>query len=159
MQTHNLSVEVTEDIKIIKHIVNHPLLSSQLRDDFTKDSEISISTNHLWYLIRKGGEVAGVYLIHAHNNICYEVHTALLPVLWGEESVIAARISFDKLFTETICEKAITHVPSYNRIALRYARKCGFIQEGINRKSFMKNNKLEDLILLGICKEEWICQL
>lgn len=42
-----------------------------------------------------------------------------------------------------------------NESSKKLARKLGFIQEGIERKSRIKNDKYVDLYCYGLQKEEW----
>jgi RimJ/RimL family protein N-acetyltransferase len=105
-----------------------------------------------------GDEGLGMYLIHPHNCVTYEIHTCLLPTAWGDKAKQAAKLVLNWIFQNTPCMKVITHVPETNALALRYAKRAGMVVEGNNRKSFLKNGQLLDQIQLGITKEEHICQ-
>ena len=61
-------------------------------------------------------------------------------------------------FLEANCRKMVTSVPAYNRAALRFAKAGGMTQEGINRASYLHAGQMVDQIMLGITKEEWLCQ-
>lgn len=61
------------------------------------------------------------------------------------------------MFDNTSCEKMITNVPEYNKLAYRFAKSIGGVDEGTNRKSFKKEGILMDQYVLGITKEEFIC--
>jgi RimJ/RimL family protein N-acetyltransferase len=62
------------------------------------------------------------------------------------------------MFNNTPCQKIITNIPSFNRPAKLLALKCGMKQEGLITKTFMKNNQIYDVHLMGITKEEALCQ-
>ena len=110
-----------------------------------------------WMLVTDD-DIAGVFLVHAKNTYCYEMHTCLLPKTWGAKAAKFAQILAGWAFNETRCKKLVTNVPAYNRAALRFARQGGMVQEGINRKSYLKNGKMIDQIMMGITKEEWLCR-
>ena len=43
----------------------------------------------------------------------------------------------------------------YNAISLHVTQKVGFKQEGIQRQAVYKNGKYEDVVMLGILKEDY----
>ena len=101
-------------------------------------------------------EDCGVFMLHAHNLVTYEVHTCL-PFA-GSRALDAAIAGRKWMFENTPCQRLITNVPEFNKVALRFAKKAGMKVIGINEKSFMKNGKLYDQTLLGISKEGTPCQ-
>lgn len=48
-----------------------------------------------------------------------------------------------------ICKKLTSEIPEDNTLALHYAKKLGFEQEGINKESFLRGGKLINKIHLG----------
>lgn len=147
----------THDTDLVLSILSHPKIWPHIHDDGNKEA-IAVDVPALHWMLVSDGEPAGVFLVHAHNSICFEVHTCLLPRTWGAQAAEAAQMLLRWAFEETNCQKMITNVPAYNRLALRFAKESGMTQEGVNRASFLKNGKLEDQIMLGITKKEWLCQ-
>lgn len=151
----------THDMELVASIVRHPAIWPHVHDDGTPDDWAP--TDHdgfYWMLVTlDDGRPGGVFLVHALTSFCREMHTCLLPTMWGRESAGAAQMLLDWAFCETDCQKMVTNVPAYNRLALRFAKAGGMMQEGINRASFMRNGMLIDQIMLGITKQEWTtCQ-
>jgi len=93
----------------------------------------------------------GVYLLHKQNHVTWEVHTCLLPHARGK-AVEIGREALAWVWENTPALRIVTQVPSFNPLALRLAKKCGFEVIGINKKSFQKNGVLYDVTLLGISK-------
>lgn len=152
-----MKIERTRDMKLVREVMMHPSIWPHIHDDGVKDYE-PIDVDGLYWLEVNENETLGVFLVHQHNSVCYEVHTCILPVAWGEKAATAARLLLDWVFKNTGCLKLVTHVPSYNRLAKKFARNAGMQHEGINRQSFLRNGVLLDQYLLGITKQEWLCQ-
>lgn len=148
----------TRDMELVRSILLHPSIFPHVHDDGVKECEPQDHEGFNWMLV-SDGEPLGVFLVHALNTYCYEMHTCLLPVAWGPPAARAAQMLLEWAFEHTACEKMVTNVPAYNRAALRFAKAGGMTQEGINRASFMRKGALVDQIMLGITKQEWkTCQ-
>lgn len=127
-----------------------------LTDDGSPIKELyfpPLGENATWVRV----EDYGVFLLTRMNLILYEVHTALLPAAKG----MAVDIGKEALvwaFANTEAKRIITSVPVNNPLALRFAKAVGFIQYGVNEKSFQKDGELIDQIMLGVSKGEETCQ-
>ncbi len=146
----------THDMALVDAIVRHPAIWPHIHDDGASKWRPSDQDGIYWLLVElDDGTPGGVFMVHQQNSYCAEMHTCLLPRMWGPESARAAQLVLAWAFEETPCVKMVTNVPAYNRAALRFAKAGGMQQEGINRASFMRNGALIDQIMLGITKEEW----
>ena len=152
-----MTIARTHDMELVRSIMSHPAIWPHIHDDNTQDCE-PLDHEGFYWLAVSDGEPAGVFLVHATNSVCFEVHTCLLPRIWGQAATVAASLCKAWVFGNTDCEKIITHVPAYNQTALRFALRCGMKREGTNRASYLKDGKLMDQHLLGITKQEWKCQ-
>lgn len=153
-----MKIERTHDMELVKSIMSHPAIFPHIHDDSVTECA-PIDHEGLFWMLVSDGEPAGVFLVHAHNSACFEMHTCLLPRIWGKDAAHAAQLLLAWAFNDTQCQKMITAVPSYNRAAIRFAKAGGMTQEGVNRASFLRNGELIDQIMLGITKQEWIsCQ-
>lgn len=161
----------TFDADYVQSVMTHPKIYPHISDDGSQavqefNAHALVENENILFLkaqyhIPVGSifnaagdtEPMGVFVVHPHNHITYEIHTCVLPSWWGPYALVAGRKVIQYVFQHTPCQKLITHVPEDNRAALAYAKRCGLVQEGINRKSFLKNGKRLDQILLGISKE------
>lgn len=160
VETNNMPDQVrirrTWDMALVRRVLEHPAIRRATADDTVTSAAKPIVLPGLIWLNVGGGR--GIYALFQHNGILFEVHTALLPELWGAPARRAARALLRYVFQETACQKLITHVPVFNRLALRYALEAGMQREGINRASFLRDGQAHDQILLGMTKKEWLCQ-
>lgn len=153
-----ITIERTVDLELVRSIMAHPKVYRGISDDFSPISEEFVPSNHpsiLYLLVLLDGNPAGVFMLVPQNGICWEIHTCLLPVLWGCPSNEAALRCSEWVFTNTVCEKIITNVPEYNRAALKFAKRAGMVQFGVNESSFKHAGRLYNQIMLGLTKTMW----
>ena len=153
-----MRIRQTHNAELIQSIVTHEAIWPHVSDDACDKATYKPSMDGCMWLEVVDCDCLGVYLIHRHNAVTYEIHTCLLPAAWGNKSKKAGKLVLDWIFQNTPCQKVITQVPEDNSLALRYAIRCGMVQEGVNRASFLKNGKLLDMTQLGITKKEHTCQ-
>lgn len=139
---------------LVKAILSHPAIFPHIHEDGSDEADPQDHEGFHWMLV-SDDQPAGVFLLHAVRSQCYEVHTCLLPRIWGQRASIAAQLLIDHVFNVICAQKLITNVPAKNRPALRFAKASGLVIEGVNRESFMRDGVMEDQIMLGITKKEW----
>lgn len=150
--------KVLTDPDLIKVTITNPKIFPYVTDDGScakEDYEPNLES--FIYVGIYAEEYLGLFVLHQHNHILYEVHTCLLPDAWGEKAIAAAKLLIKWVFENTNCKRLITNVPDNNPLAKRLAKQAGLKQFGINPDSFIKNGVLFDQIMLGVSKEE-ICQ-
>jgi len=148
------------DYPLIRHIMTHPKIYPHITDDYSPPiSEYHpIQNEYMWYVIVHDiyvvdvgpEEILGLWVLHPHNTICWEIHTCLLPNAWGPRGQVAARLLPEWIWQNTTCRRIITAVPTTNRLALHFAFKAGMKAYGVNEASYFKNDRLCDQVVLGI---------
>lgn len=153
-----MTVERTFDYALVKQIVTHPKIYPHIVDDHSPkaDEWKPIDSDLVWYvMVQNGnGHAVGVFVLAPQNCVCYEFHTCLLPEIWGPLARKAARMMLAWMFANSPCQRIVTNVPEYNRIALRFGRNIGLKEFGVNPKSYLKGGVLYNQILMGISKED-----
>ena len=157
METHFKAVR-TEDIFLISSILTHPSIFPHICDDGCHQITNLVHPSLFWITVYDDEELLGMFFSHPHNTATYESHTCILPNAYGTRAIQAAHTYMSWMFQNTVCQKLITNVPDYNKLAMRFARNVGGVLEGCNRKSFLKNKVLMDQHIYGITKEEFVCQ-
>lgn len=153
-----MKIERTYDMALVRQIVMHPAIWPHVHEDNVGDDWQPVAMDEFIWMLISDPDPIGVFLVHQRNAECYEMHTCLLPESWGAKAAAAAQMLLRWAFTDLQCRKMITAVPEYNRAALRFAKAGGMQQEGINRASYLHAGQMIDQIMLGITKEEWLCQ-
>src|SRR5579859_528465 len=137
--------ERTKDLELIKTIVTHPYIWPGVSDDFSPEPEKWQPMDpEVWtYLtVSEAGELLGLWALVPLSTICWEVHTCLLPKAYGSTAIAAAESGVQWVFSRTACKRIVTNVPAYNRLALRFAKACGFTEYGFNPDSYQKEGRL-----------------
>ena len=148
-------VERTTDMEAVARIFNHPKVYEWISDDTSVPPFIPDPAQ--FYLMNE--EKTGVVRLEHLNGITCMVHIGTLPELWGRATSFVKECR-DWAFENTRYTKFVSLAPEYNRVAILFGRRCGFKVEGKITKSFLKNWKLHDQIVLGLSKydKEALCQ-
>ena len=152
-----MDFERTTDLNLVREILTHPKIYPRMIDDFSPPAEDFIPVEHerVWYvLVRDGGEILGLWMVVFVSPILAEIHTCLLPHAWGERAAIAAKEAIRWLFAHSELQRIFTHVPAFNRLALRFAKASGMTEFGRHPKSFLFDGILHDQFMLGLSRGE-----
>lgn len=153
-----MRVKRTHDMALVREIVTHPAIWPHSHEDGTSDEWQPEDSDAMMWMLVNDPRPVGVFLVHPRGVQCLEMHTCLLPTVWGPAAAHAAQLLLKWAFQNGNCRKMVTSVPAYNRAALRFAKAGGMTQEGVNRASYLHNGEMIDQIMLGITKEEWLCR-
>lgn len=152
-----ITFERTHDLEVVRQVVSHPSLWPFVSDDFSGTAEGYRPVEHesIWYItVHADEKLLGVFLLTLQSGCCFEIHTCLLPCSWGPQAKAASLGIVEWIWANTRCERIITSVPAYNRLALRFAEKAGMKLYGRNTLSWIKNGKLWDQLLLGLSRPQ-----
>lgn len=147
----------THDMSVVRLILADRAIFPHIHEDgITEPDPIDHEGFH-WVLVTADKPI-GVFLLHAHGAICWEVHVCLLPAAWGKRARLAAEKLKQYIFGDLKAQKIIVRVPAYNRRAVQFAKASGMQIEGVNRASFLRGGEAIDQVMLGITLKEWTCQ-
>ena len=150
-----------KNMRIINDIVKHPDVYDLIWDDHSKDlfdtnlGSTFLSLQSFSVLNPREG---CLFVLTLNSLTLSELHTMIAPGARGMNAIEAAKEAADWYFTNTSCEKIITHIPDFNRPACILARKFGMRKEGNNTKSFKRDGILHDQFVYGLEKEAFQCQ-
>ncbi len=141
----NIILETIRNKKIYKNLIDDSCPKNP--DDFNVINDLFLYLG----VYDHDGEYLGLFLLHRHNLILFEIHTALLPNAWGR-SLDCAKSVISWVFSNTDCKRLVTSVPDGNTLAFRLAKSAGMDVYGYNPKSFMLEGELLGQTLLGVSK-------
>jgi hypothetical protein len=148
-----ITFEFTRDFDLVKRIVTDPKVFPFICDDNSPKAEDYEPHKEMLYVhVRDEEQSLGIWAFFSHNSICWEIHTCLLPCAYGERASKAARTLAEWIWTNTNWQRVITNVPESNRLALMFALKAGLTRFAVNPKSYLKDGKLLDQVMLGISR-------
>lgn len=148
-------IELT-NLEDINKIILNQHVQDDISDDLTKNQAVQSLKNYEWIGVVDDDQLQGLFVLISQNSISVEIHTCLLPSMRGSKAFRAGELILNLIFKNY--EKVISWVPENNRKAKLFSLLLGFQVEGINRASFLKNGKLQDQILVGLTKGEYLCQ-
>lgn len=139
-------------------MICHPKLYRHLFDDHVGPVAEWVPVDHelVSYVgVRDGEELIGVIIVGMHSLEMWECHEAFLPSAWGRKARRAAREFAEWVWKNKSVQRVIGHIAA-NPVALAYAKAAGMEECGRHPKAFMKNGKLEDIIIVGANRPEGI---
>ena len=150
-----ITLELCEDMALLASIAHDPAVWALVHDDRAADGLTQV--NRLYLLVKYGDDVAGFFALDCLGGDTVEVHTCLLPKYRGRIGLQAGRALIDCAFGRLNQQAITTKVPVFNRAALFFAMKCGFIIVGVDTQSFMRDGVLYDQHMMKI-ERGGICQ-
>lgn len=150
-----MTFERTTDKELIKRCVCHPKVWPHVSDDASGRPEDFQPVAHpaISYIAVKDEEVLlGIFILSQQGAICVEIHTCLLPVAWKQYTLSALQGLFAWIWQNTACQRVVSSVPEYNRLALQLGKRAGMTVYGTNERSFLKGGVAYSQILLGITR-------
>lgn len=149
-----LRFECTDDLALVRQIITHPRIWPHITDDGCGKPEDFTPQVHdsIKYVIVENGTLQGMFMFAKQNSATWEVHTCMLPGSWGETAKQAAAGVREWIWQNTDCQRIVTTIPVYNRLAVKFAKQSGMSEYGRNPKSFLKDGVLHDQILMGVSR-------
>ncbi len=140
-----MTFETSTDYALVRSILTEPLCYSRMIDDRApnrEDFECGPVPGVEYLIARCGVQPAGVFLLDRD-----EVHFCILPSCWGHTEEIA-RAFLAWVWHTTGRQKLIGRLPAHNRLALRLARKVGFVEVDRSPRAIRKRGKVYDVLLM-----------
>lgn len=104
--------------------------------------------NDVWLAIEHNGSLVGVCCIHSKNSVTAQAHIQILPQYRKEASLIAGAQILDWIKINTSFKLLLTEVPTIYPNVISYLKTFDFKESGLLEKSYKKNGKLVDLMIL-----------
>jgi len=142
------------DVDLIRQAMTHPKIWAAATDDAAgkpEDFEPVIHPGLIYLGVFEDGEFRGLFLFVRQNAVLWEVHTRILPELWGEKALVATKEARAWMW-KAGAWRIFTTIPSLNSKAVQFAIKSGMEFCGVNKDSWGKDGKLQDLFILGVSR-------
>jgi hypothetical protein len=147
----NITFERTEDLVLVRALIaGDARVYDAATDDAAPERAAFAPVEHpaIWYVVASDADqLVGLYTLIPQNQVCWEIHATRT---FGTATSAAARGIQRWIFDRTECRRIVASIPATNRVAIRQAKACGFVEFGRNQRSFLKNGELIDQVLLGV---------
>jgi hypothetical protein len=149
-------IDAIHDMTLVKELITRPDVWG--RAGYGLDSETFTPFNDgvsVWMKYEENGEIKGLILTHSDTSVSVKIHPYIIS---GEKGIGRNMINdFHKwVIDHTGVKKINVTIQGDNRDTYNMAKKTGFIDEGVNRASYMKDGELLDQWNLGITRNEII---
>lgn len=143
-----------------------PILDDLAKGDFELFLRRIMAVESAWFemhnqppLTEQVGEFAGfVGVMWAENIVIYnyaDVHIFFWDSrLKGREVICKEMIRW--LFDHLQVFRLATAAPIYAKAVIRFIKRLGFVEEGIQRKAYLHDGELFDQVMFGLLKDEFI---
>jgi len=161
-----ISFARTTDLSAVKRVVTTPEVWRRMVDDYAPSREQwePNAEQSIWYVevfsddfheLQIDRDVSqaevGIISLFPQSPHWAEIHTTLLPVAWGR-CVPIGKAFLAWCWENTPFTCLTTHIPSYNRLALRMAEQSGMHHAGLIHDSFKRGGKLHSQYILEAIK-------
>lgn len=105
------------------------------------------------YLACYVDDLIGLWVLEPVNSVTLDIHAAILKQhrsQYGKSSLLAV---YEWFLAQDKYHKITGSVPTFRKHVYRFLKQNGFKDEGVNRRSYFKN-QFYDQWLIGITREE-----
>lgn len=146
----------TSDMNLVRLIITSPeIWDHAVEDGVKKELYIpSYDDQSCWLLCEINNEIAGaIYVCNANTNTLIIHPNILKKYRKFCRDVIHSFLKWFLQLPSFICKLNVA-IPECRKIVYNLAKRIGFVDEGINRKSYCKNGMMHDQYLLGLTRLE-----
>lgn len=151
-----MNLEMTQDMDLVKSILFIPEIWERAAEDGANQNEYEPSCGNMsgWLIVAEKEKPLGIILAHYDNTATLKIHPYLLKAFRfrGREMMNLLYEWFLSLPEKL--SKIIISIPETEKKVKNFANKVGFIDEGFNRESYLKNGNLYGQWCLGITRKE-----
>lgn len=148
----------------LKRTFDRALIQSVLQELWGEIAESGVKQydpdpNAHCYLASYCPEFMGLWIFEPVNSVTVEIHAALLKP-YRNQSKASLLAVYNWFLGQTKYQKITASIPVFRKHVYRLAKQTGFLDEGINRKSYY-HHQLYDQWLVGITRDEvkaYLCQ-
>ena len=146
-------VERCYDVDVVRAILTHPAIYDRISEDGTlpREDYIPDLIGAAFVIGIVGADPIGLMIYNPISGIVWECHVQVLPEYRKEYASEFFKKALGWAF-DMGCRKIIAQIPFLYPDVKKFALKHGFEVEGVNRKSYLKNNVLHDQWYLGLVR-------
>ena len=140
----------------IKHVVG------EVWEHIADDSQIEeyamwtprVKEDSRWYATMEDDDVVGIFWMRRVNAITWEAHANVRPKYWGDKKGTEhCRLAIDHMIADTGARKVVALIPDSSPQVQKMAEAIGFVAEGKQTDSYLKNGKVYDQVHYGMTRK------
>lgn len=138
-----------------KNILSDSELFSRVCDGSVEYDSLKMPEDHVYVGAFDGDQIIGFYWIHLENSTTVILHANILKEHRGNSfkaSSLIIPFIYEKMKG---IHKINVKIPVCYPDVYKHTKKFGFVDEGIDRKSTLRNGELQDQYILGLTREDF----
>lgn len=151
-----MKIEPTFDMDQVKEILMIPEVWERAAEDGADKETYYPGFDNMcgWLICKEKEDIVGLIYVHNDDTKSVKIHPYILPSYRGKGKDMM--FSFYRWFIENGAHtaKLLISIPSCYKRLYKFSKRIGFIDEGINRKSYFKNGEMHDQWNLGLTVSE-----
>ena len=142
-------VERCYDVDVVRAILTHPAIYGCIAEDGTTPREDYIPDMiSAAYVVGIHDEPFAMMMYHPINGITWECHVQVLPEYRKDHAHEFAEKAVQWAW-DMGCQKLVAQIPFLYPNVRDFGLAHGFVVEGVNEKSYLKNGEIHDQWYLG----------
>ena len=139
----------------VKMILADEELFSRVAEDGVSFEDYIPPAGRLYLGIWVDHTLIGFWTVYGDNSVSFNIHCHVLEG-YRNYSVEVGTVFLDYMFSKyDKIQKLNAKIPEMYPDVCTYIKKFGFKQEGVDRKSIMKNGELVDRLLFGLTRGDY----
>ena len=152
-----ITLKPAETAEEVDSILKDPELFERISsEDLSVEDYNAVFDDHNIYMVARLKDVKiGLYHLHPHNPTTLIIHCNFLKGYRDhadESQILLYKWILDEC--DNTYQKVIAEIPYTYPEVYHFSKKFGFVDEGVNRSSVLKNGKIVDQWRVGITREE-----
>jgi RimJ/RimL family protein N-acetyltransferase len=147
-----MKLEPVSDSKEVKAFISDPEMWDQISQDNDDPEDFGLDEAGFWLRAIEGGELIGYLGFYQLQGIKVEFHPCIVKKHRKKYAVEAINKALEYAFNIDGIEKVNAVIPFSHNGVHNFALKVGFLDEGINRQSFLKNGIIYDQWYMGMTR-------
>ena len=144
----------TDDAAAVREVLLQPSQFPQL-GRYRDDKFFTDLVTNCWCVVALHGTDLRILALYILDPVCEsiaKVHISILPESWGRSGLNMSQQFVEWTWQKTKFRKLIGHIDQGNRLAVKFAERCGMRQVGFSPMGLEKNGTKRDLVVMELDK-------
>ena len=154
MSTSSFFLARTDDAAAVRQVLLQPSQFPHL-GEYRDDKFFIDLVTGCWCVVALHGYDLNILALYILDPVCEsiaKVHISVLPESWGASGLGMSRQFVDWTWQNTKFRKLIGHIDQGNRLAVKFAERCGMREVGHIPMGLEKNGTKRDLVVMELNK-------
>lgn len=143
------------DVSEVKEFLSEPSIWNQIAQDNQDPDDFGLDESGAWLKATVDRELVGMMGFYQLQGVKVEFHPCVIKKHRKEHALEAINKAIAYAFNIPEIQKVNVTIPFSHENVHKFALKVGFLDEGINKKSFLKNSVIYDQWYMGMTRGDY----